>query len=172
MDMIPILSRWTHIGTAIVLVGGTCFLRFVLAPAAAQLPEAEHAKLKELVMKKWKMFVHVGIVLFIVSGFYNYLVVQVPKHRGQGGLYHALMGTKILLAFAIFFLASALVGRSKSFDAMRKNAKFWQSIMILMAAAIVGISGYVKVALPGNSAPAVTASTLNHASPDSSTTAK
>ena len=66
-ELLPILSRWTHIGTAIVLVGGTCFMRFVLAPAASQLPDAEHAKLKELIMGKWKRFVHGGIVLFLVS---------------------------------------------------------------------------------------------------------
>lgn len=151
MNEITILSRWIHVGTAIVLVGGTVFLRFVLTPAAAQLPEAEHQKLKDLVMNRWKKFVHAGIALFIVSGFYNFFVVQIPNHRGDG-LYHALIGTKILLAFAIFFLASALVGRSKSFDGLRKNAKFWQLVIILMAAAIVGISGYAKVALPGKSA--------------------
>lgn len=148
MEAITILSRWIHIGTAIVLVGGTCFLRFVLTPAAAQLAEAEHAKLKELVLNRWKKFVHGGIALFILSGFYNFIVVQVPKHRGDGR-YHALVGTKILLAFVIFFLASALVGRSKSFEGMRKNAKSVQLIIILLAAVIVGISGYAKVALPG-----------------------
>ena len=146
--MISILSRWTHIGTAIVLVGGTCFLRFVLAPAAAQLPDIEHAKLKELVMAKWKKFVHAGIALFIVSGFYNYLVVQMPAHKGDK-IYHMLIGSKILLAFAIFFFASALVGRSKSFEGMRKNAKFWQMVIILLATIVVGISGYARVALPG-----------------------
>ena len=146
MDVISILSRWTHIGTAIVLVGGTCFLRFVLGPAAAQLPDAEHAKLKELVMKTWKKFVHIGIVLFLASGFYNYLVVQAPNHKGDK-LYHALMGTKILLALAIFFFASALVGRSKAFEGMRKNAKLWQTILVILAAVVVGISGYLKVAL-------------------------
>ena len=151
MEMISILSRWTHIGTAIVLVGGTCFLRFVLAPAAAQLPEAEHAKLNELVMSKWKKIVHAGIALFILSGFYNYLVVQMPAHRGDK-IYHMLIGSKILLAFAIFFFAEALVGRSKSFDGMRKNAKFWQMVIILLATIVVGISGYARVALPGKPA--------------------
>jgi uncharacterized membrane protein len=145
MDVLSLLSRWTHIGTAIVLVGGTCFLRFVLAPAAAQLPDAEHQKLKELVMKTWKKFVHAGIALFLASGFYNYLVVQAPKVDKR---YHAVMGVKITLALGIFFLASALVGRSKSFEGMRKNAKFWQLVMIILAAAIVGISGYLKIAGP------------------------
>src|SRR5665213_2465097 len=131
MDWIAIVSRWTHMGTAIVLVGGTCFLRFVLAPAAAQLPDAEHAKLKELVMATWKKFVQGGIALFLISGFYNFIVVGIPKHKNDGGIYHSLMGTKILLAFAIFFLASALVGRSKSFEGLRKNAKLWQTVMIV-----------------------------------------
>lgn len=151
MEMISILSRWTHIGTAIVLVGGTCFLRFVLAPAAAQLPEAEHLKLKELVMARWKKFVHAGIALFILSGFYNYLVVQRPTHKGEA-MYHMLIGSKILLAFAIFFFASALVGRSKTFEGMRKNAKFWQLVIILLATLIVGISGYAKIVYPGKPA--------------------
>lgn len=149
MDIFSLLARWTHIGTAIVLVGGTCFLRFVLAPAAAKLPDAEHAQLKELVMKRWKRFVHIGIALFILSGFYNFLFVQIPAHRGQGGLYHGLMGIKILIAFLIFFLASALVGRSKSFEGMRAKAKFWQGVILLLAAVIVGISGYAK-SIPSN----------------------
>lgn len=150
MDWIAIVSRWTHIGTAIVLVGGTCFLRFVLAPAAAQLSDAEHQKLKELVMQTWKKFVHVGIALFLASGFYNFLVVQIPLHKGDK-LYHALMGTKILLAFGMFFIASALVGRSKTFEGMRRNSKLWQSVLVLLAAIVVGISGFAKVALKGTS---------------------
>jgi uncharacterized membrane protein len=151
MEMISVLSRWAHIGTAIVLVGGTCFLRLVLAPAACQLPEEERSKLMERVRDTWKKYVHIGIALFIVSGFYNYLVVQLPLHKGDGK-YHMLIGTKILLAFATFFFAEALVGRSKSFEALRKNARFWQLVIILLAAVVVAISGYAKVALPGKTA--------------------
>ena len=54
----------------------------------------------------------------------------------------------MMLAFGIFFLASALVGRSKSFEGMRKNAKLWQLVIIILAAIIVGISGYLKMAGP------------------------
>ena len=147
MDMISVVSRWIHIGTAIVLVGGTFFLRFVLTPAVASFSDEERALLRDRVMNQWKKFVHAGIALFILSGFYNFLVVQVPKHRGDGK-YHALLGTKIILAFAIFFIASALVGRSKAFEGMRKQAKFWQVVMVFLAAVIVGISGYAKVMMP------------------------
>lgn len=146
MDIIALISRWTHVGTAIVLVGGTIFLRFVLAPAAAQLPDNEHARLKELVMGTWKKFVHAGIALFLVSGIYNYIIAR-PLHSGDK-IYHILMGIKMLLAVVIFLFASALVGRSKAFEGMRKNAKAVQLLMIVLAAVIVGISGYLKIRGP------------------------
>ena len=148
MLWIAVVSRWIHIGTAIVLVGGLVFLRFVLGPAAAQLPDEAHERLRELVLAKWKRFIHGGIALFLISGFYNYLVVLAPMHK-KDGLYHALMGTKILIAFAIFFLSSALVGRSKAFAGMRANPKLWQGIILALAAVVIGISGYAKVALKG-----------------------
>lgn len=146
MDWIAIISRWTHVGTAIVLVGGTFFLRFVLAPVTARLPDSEQATLKSLLMATWKKFIHAGIVLFLASGFYNYLIVAAPQHKGDK-LYHPLIGTKILLAFGMFFIASALVGRTTTFEGMRQHANFWQSAILVLAAIIVGISGFAKVAL-------------------------
>lgn len=146
MDWFAIISRWTHVGTAIVLVGGIFFQRFVLVPVASHLPDAEQTRLTSLVMAAWKKFIHVGIVLFLVSGFYNYLIVAAPLHKGNK-LYHPLIGTKILLALGMFFIASALVGKAKAFESMRRSASFWQTVVLLLAAIIVGISGFAKVAL-------------------------
>lgn len=157
MDVVALISRWVHIGTAVVLVGGTCFLRFVLAPAAAQLSDDQHAKLRQLVMQTWKKFVHGGIALFLISGFYNYLVVMRPQHQGDKA-YHMLIGIKILLALVIFFIGSALVGRSKAFEGMRAKAKFWQLVIVILSAVVIGISGYAKVALPGKKAAVETVS--------------
>ena len=42
MFVLDLLSRWTHVGAAIVLMGGAIFTRFVLMPAAAELPEEQH----------------------------------------------------------------------------------------------------------------------------------
>jgi len=39
---------------------------------------------------------------------------------------------------------------SSRFDGMRRNAKFWQSVILVIALAIVGISGFAKVALKGS----------------------
>ena len=49
------LTRILHVGTAIVVVGGTFFVRFVLFPAATQsLAEDVHARLRSAVMGTWK----------------------------------------------------------------------------------------------------------------------
>lgn len=146
LTWLNVLSRWVHVGTAIAILGGSVFLRFVLMPAAAELPEAEHQALRGRLMGRWRKWVMVGIALFLASGLYNYLAVTLPQHRGQG-LYHALMGVKILLALAVFFLASALTGRSPAFEGIRRSAPKWLAVNILLAALVVAIAGFLKVAV-------------------------
>ena len=106
-------------------------------------PDDSHQQLSASIKRRWKRFVHIGILLFLISGFYNYSRM-VPAHSGDG-LYHALVGTKILLALGVFFLAAALVGRSEKLDGFRQNKKKWLTVMVLLTAVIVAISGYVKV---------------------------
>jgi uncharacterized membrane protein len=140
------LTRILHIGTAIIVVGGTFFVRFVLFPAATHsLPDDAHARLRTAVISTWKKIVHAGIVLFILTGAINYFrVIADGKHKGDA-LYHALLGTKIILALVIFFIASALVGRSAAFDGLRRNAPKWMLLNLILAAVIVAISGFLKV---------------------------
>ena len=140
---LEVLARFIHVAVAIVLVGGTVFMRFVLMPAAKELPEAEHDQLRQRLMARWKRVVHGGIALLLLSGLFNYMQ-QIPKHKGDG-LYHALLGTKMLLAMGVFFIASALVGRSATFEKMRQNRAKWMGMIVLLAAVIVAISGFVKV---------------------------
>lgn len=141
-----VLSRILHVAVAIVLVGGTVFMRFILMPAAKELPEAEHDQLRQRLLARWKRVVHGGIGIVGLSGLFNY-IQQRPDHLGDP-LYHALVGTKILMAIAVFFIASVLVGRSPTFEKMRQNRAKWMGLIVLLSALIVGISGFVKVRGP------------------------
>jgi uncharacterized membrane protein len=140
------LTRIAHVYTAIVLAGGTVFVRFVLMPAAtAVLSDEVHAQLRSRVMATWRMIVHGGIALLLVSGFVNFFRdISAGTHQGDK-LYHPLIGTKILLALAVFFIASALVGKSAKFEGMRRDARKWLTVLVLLTAAIVCISGFLKV---------------------------
>ncbi len=140
------LTRFIHILSAVILVGGTIFIRFVLQPAAAAtLSPDQHDQFRAKVMSRWKWIVHRGIGLLLISGLINYgREIATGTHKGDG-LYHALLGIKIILAFAIFFIASVLVGRSPKFESWRKDIRKWLAINIALAVIIIAISGFLKV---------------------------
>ena len=164
MEVLDVISRIAHVGTAIVVLGGSIFMRFMVMPSAAELPDEEHQKFRDRLIGRWKRVVHLGIAVFILSGFYNYMRA-IPTHKGVK-LYHPLIGVKILLAFAVFFLASALVGRSAAFEPMRKNARKWLTVIIALAAIIVAISGFAKIALKKPAQPNMTPQEVKYHSPD------
>lgn len=144
MLYIETTARIAHIVAAIVLAGGAIFVRYILMPSAETIAPAEHEKLKHEVARRWRIIIAIGIALLIFSGFYNYLALQAPRHRGDG-FYHMWMGIKILLAFVVFFLASALAGRSPKLEGIRRNSKMWLTLTVSLALLIVAIGGVLKV---------------------------
>lgn len=144
--VIDSISRIVHISTAIAVAGGSVFMLLVLLPAAQKLSNADHDTLRQAINQKWKRFVHIGTLLFLVTGFYNFYRA-IPLHKGDG-LYHQLMGIKIILALVIFFIAAVLVGRSPKFESMRQARAKWLSLIVILATTIVVISGALKVRGP------------------------
>lgn len=140
---LDVLSRIVHVSTAITLVGGSLFMAIALVPSLDVLQSEQRSAFVMSVRNLWKRYVHGGIALFLLSGFYNYFRA-IPNHKGDG-LYHALLGTKMLLAFVIFFLASVMVGRSARFDSWRQNPSKVLRAMIILAAIIVAVSGFLKI---------------------------
>jgi len=146
MQIVDLLFRWAHLGAATVLIGGAVFSRFILMPAASELPDDQHQALKERLRVRWAKFVHSGIGLLILSGFYNFFT-QMKGHKGQME-YHALIGVKMLLAFAAFYLASVLVGRSPRSARYRENARKWLGVLIALTALTAGLGSVLKVCVP------------------------
>ena len=136
--LVAVVSRWVHVGTAVVLIGGLTALRFVVTPVLAGNTAA-----LEAIRQRWKKFVHAGIALFLISGFVNYFLAM-PTHKGDG-LYHGLIGTKIILALIAFFFASALVGRSAGTQKFRDQSAKWKTVVLVLAAVMIAMSGFVKV---------------------------
>lgn len=143
MFAIDVASRLVHVLTAITLVGGSFFSLWVLLPTVAKLDEEARAGLIEGLSGRWRKFVHGGVALFLISGFYNYFKAM-PLHKGDG-LYHMLVGSKMLLALAVFFIAAALVGRSPRLAGMRENRRWWLTILVSLSILIVAISSFLKV---------------------------
>jgi uncharacterized membrane protein len=144
-ELLRLAMRWLHIIAAIVAVGGSTYLCLVLMPIAGKvLSHEEHERLRQPLMRRWKIFVHTCILLFLVSGFYNYIVVTLPLHSGQP-LYHMMMGVKILLAFAVFALAIGLTSRFGWSAALRAKPRRWLGVLLLCAYVIVLIAGILRM---------------------------
>jgi uncharacterized membrane protein len=137
-----ILSRWVHLVSVIILVGGATFLRFVLMPAAARLPDNLHAQLRTDVLAKWRKFVHPLVALIVITGVYNIVV------RFQTAppvvLWHMLITVKVLLALGVLFIASALAGRSAALAPLREKSPFWLKLNIAVALVVVLVSAVLS----------------------------
>jgi uncharacterized membrane protein len=143
MDGLIIVSRWIHIFSVIIAVGGTVFLRLVLHPVAkATIPPEVGSQFSPALIRRWAHVVHSCILFIILSGTYN-TIVQFPLHKGQP-VYHAIWGVKILLALGLFFIAIAITGSSPAFEGMRKKRPKWMAVNILLAAIIVLLSNILK----------------------------
>ncbi len=143
MNTLAIVLRFLHIAPAIVAGGATIFVRLALLPALAELPEAERARVKDTIDRRWRIVVMVCVTLLLVSGIANFVIYQAPVHKGQP-IYHALFGIKFLAALVVFFLASALSGRSRAWAGIRANSRLWVGVAATLVIAIVLISAVLR----------------------------
>jgi len=141
--MLALVLRWMHIVPAVAAGGATIFVRLALIPALATLPEPQRQEVKRQIDRRWRVVVMASITLLLASGLANYVLYQAPVHAGQP-LYHALFGVKFALALAVFFLASALSGRSAALASIRANGAFWAAVAAGLVLAIVLISGALR----------------------------
>ena len=140
-SILPVILRWVHILAAILAVGGMIFMRMVLMPAAHEaLTEEQHVALRERVMARWRRLVALSIGLLLLTGFYNFMTVSIPKAR-EVPSYHLLFAVKFILALVVFFLGSVLAGRSATFAPVRARARTWLTLNIVLALAVVLIAG-------------------------------
>jgi uncharacterized membrane protein len=147
MDYLGLALRWLHIISAITAAGGTIFVRFVLLPAISQLPDDARKTLHANVRARWSKIVMGAIAVLLVTGLINFFRVRemfIADGEKLPTLYNALFGIKFLLAMVIFFIASALTGRSAAFDKIRANAKLWLSINVTLILIVVALSNVLR----------------------------
>lgn len=153
-EPLGLLLRWGHILAAVVALGGLFFSRFALLPALDDLDEAARQRVHDGVRRSWLMWVIGAITILLVTGLVNYLLtISRAGSEAWGGdgrawmryhKYHALMGAKILFAFALFYVASAIVGRGEGSRWARDDRRKSLGIALGLGLAVVIISGYLR----------------------------
>ncbi|HEY4309944.1 MAG TPA: hypothetical protein VGN12_10870 [Pirellulales bacterium] len=142
IDFVSVAFRWLHILPAIIAVGGTIFMRAALVPALGELPEAQRKTFHEAIRSRWSKWVMASITFLLISGFYNFFTLN-AKYKFPP-LYHPLFGIKVLLALAIFAIASILSGRSSTAQRVRQNPRPFLNLNIALAVLLVCISGVMR----------------------------
>ncbi len=167
MDHILLLTRWLHIGAAIVAIGGAFFMRVALMPAAnATLDDATHAKLREALRARWFIVVQTCIAILLVTGGINFVMLALPP-KVEPMPYHAIFGVKFLAALGVFFIASVLVGRGEGMAKMRAHRAKWLTVLLMLAATIIVLSGVLnRIRWNAPSRSAVAASLFSSISPE------
>jgi len=144
INSIVLISRWLHVLAAITAIGGAVFMRFALLPAAKKtLDEATHEQLKEAVRARWAPFVHGSITVLLLTGMVNFYFLVLAKDV-KPMPYHVIFGVKFLAAMFVFFVGTALVGRSAGFESIRSARAKWLTALLVTAALIVLISGILS----------------------------
>lgn len=137
--------RYMHIIGAIMLMGGTIFMRFALAPTVAELDEQSRRAMHDSIRARWAKFVMIGITLLLISGIANLgLAARYEFGPPVGKMYNMLAGVKFILALPIFLFASFLAGRSATAKKFQANAPLWMNVNLALALVMVLIGGFLK----------------------------
>ena len=104
MPIDVISSRWVHVISACLVVGGVFFIRFILPKGLALLDETQAQSVLLAVRRRFKMLVHTVILLLLLSGIYNTYLAW-DKYNLDKAVLHALWGTHVLLAAMVFTIS-------------------------------------------------------------------
>jgi uncharacterized membrane protein len=140
-----LILRYSHILSAITLMGGTIFAYFAAIPGLAELPEEQRAKAHAAIRSRWNKFVMLATLLLLVSGLATMLLV--PRNYELGDMkvaYSIWTGIKFLLALPIFFFAALLTGRSSLAQKIQANAKTFMALNLVLALSMVLIGGALR----------------------------
>jgi uncharacterized membrane protein len=144
IDYVQLLSRWLHITAAVAAGGGAIFMKLALHPATETLPGDTRAELREAVRSRWAKVVHTAIAVLLLTGLFNFITIlkqyDVPK-----GIYHGIFGVKFLLAMAIFFLGSVLVGRGELAKKLRAAAGKWLTVLVVLLLGLLLASSTLRM---------------------------
>lgn len=136
MTLLLVLIRIVHIAAAILAGGAAFYYWFAVRPALGGLDEGTRAATRDAMLRRWFPVITAVVALLLVTGLANYLMFKIPAYRDhpQKGVYHGLLGVKMLLALAVFHAATVLALPGPRGERWRSSAfwRIWPVVGVLM----------------------------------------
>lgn len=128
--------RYLHIVSAMLVVGGICFMAFCLSPVMRLLDDGFSESWMKRVRERFHKVMWISIGGLTISGVYNW-ILSAGTYKAMGPKGNALIGTKVLLAVIMF--AMAWVG---SLGAIKP--KVVQMVNIHLAAVVILLAAILR----------------------------
>ena len=106
MSPLFVLVLWVHLFSAIVLVGGSFFIWFVVWPASYKITEDEAARTRMVgrIAKRFAYFTHGSLTALVLTGLY----LAGPYLESPGLILSSLRGEVLLVKVAVVLVAISL----------------------------------------------------------------
>lgn len=144
--VVPILIRLVHILAAVAAGGAVLFQLLAVHPSLATLPEAERTRFRASVVDRWRPVAYLLMALLLITGLVTYVAYRIPEYKPHAskGVYHGLLGVKILLALAFFHAVTVLTLPGEKGDKYRASAGFWLRWMAALLLVIVALGAVLR----------------------------
>ncbi|MGA3067450.1 MAG: hypothetical protein ABSF29_11450 [Tepidisphaeraceae bacterium] len=139
MAWLIILSRWVHVVSACVALGGVFFVRIVLRGGARLLAPDVRDIVQLRIRRTFKMVIHSTILLLLLSGSFNSYIAW-NKYQLNPMLMHPLWGTHLLLALIAIAIALYLLAGKTPRPSNRK----WLTLNLIVLLAAVAAASTLK----------------------------
>jgi uncharacterized membrane protein len=108
MEVMVILSRWLHVMSAILAIGGTFFMRVILPLGLAQADAASREAVFLRCRRVLKMLIHTCILFLLLTGAFN-TWRSWGDYKLNAALLHGLWGSHMLLGLLAMVIALVLL---------------------------------------------------------------
>ena len=142
MEVLVVLSRWLHVISAILAVGGAFFLWFVVPTGLAEADAGSREKVLIALRRKFKTVVHACLGLLLLTGAFNSWrnFGDYTRLRESPALMHALWGMHILLGLVVMGISTSLLARPEP----PKNHRKWLTVNLVIMFLVVALASTLK----------------------------
>jgi uncharacterized membrane protein len=159
MEVLVVLSRWLHVMSAVLAIGGLFFMRVILPLGLAQADPASREAVFIRCRRAFKMVVHPCILFLLLTGGFN-TWNNWADYKLNTKLMHGLWGPHLLLGLTAIVLALVLLAPKTPPPWGRKvmtiNLVLLFTAVLLASTLKVVRDREVKKPKPVQAAPAVT----------------
>jgi hypothetical protein len=137
--LLHIVSRFIHISSVVILIGGLFYARQVLLPVLNALPDELRGEAAAVTQQRFRNPLFVLLALIVGSGLYNFLTG--PHH---GTAYQAWFGVKMLLVLHI--AAAAILWATSPYGDVATAGKSKRRLLGLLISGllVIAISAYLR----------------------------